>query len=89
MLIKHYPLNGTKQYLQILQLAAIGSENEVQIALELLIANNKIPIFTEVQELLEASDKTKNSSIPEVNVTAPSLRCYDLLLNVSMCEVYV
>lgn len=89
MLIKYYPLNGTKQYLQILQLAAIGSENEVQIALELLIANNKIPIFTEVQELLEASDKTKNSSIPEVNVTAPSLRCYDLLLNVSMREVYV
>ena len=81
MLIKHYPINGAKQYLQILQLAAIGSESEVQKVIALLIANNKTRVLTEVRDLLEVSNQTKNKSIPEVKVIAPSLGDYDLLLN--------
>lgn len=75
LLIKNYPVNGVKQYLQILQLAAIGSQSEVDTALELLIANKLMPSFVEVQELLK-------SKLPEVavTVTLPSLDDYDSLL---------
>jgi len=78
MLIKHYPVNGTKQYLQILQLAAIGSESEVEIALELLINNKVIPSYEEVQELL----KTSKVVVSDVKITLPSLEDYDSLLSV-------
>jgi hypothetical protein len=78
MLIKHYPVNGTKQYLQILQLAAIGSESEVEIALELLINNKVVPSYEEVQELL----KTFKVVVSDVKVTLPSLEDYDTLLTV-------
>lgn len=75
LLIKNYPVNGVKQYLQILQLAAIGSQSEVDTALELLIANKLMPSFVEVQELL----KSKVPSV-EVKVTLPTLDDYDSLL---------
>lgn len=78
MLIKHYPVNGTKQYLQILQLAAIGSESEVEIALELLINNKVAPSYEEVQELLKSSKVV----VSDVKVTLPSLEDYDSLLSV-------
>lgn len=78
MLIKHYPVNGTKQYLQILQLAAIGSESEVEIALELLINNKAAPSYEEVQELLKSSKVV----VSDVKVTLPSLEDYDSLLSV-------
>ena len=82
MLVKKYPVNGVKQYLQILQLAALGSERDVQTVLELLITNNTTPSFTEVQELLKASNKLQNQSITEVQITPPSLGDYDLLLSI-------
>lgn len=78
MLIQHYPVNGTKQYLQILQLAAIGSENEVEIALELLINNKVAPSYKEVQELVKSSKVV----VSDVKVTLPSLEDYDSLLSV-------
>lgn len=78
-LIKNYPVNGIKQYLQILQLAAIGSESEVETALELLISNKIVPSFDEVQGLL----KTSKPSISDVKVISPSLDEYDLLLTVA------
>jgi hypothetical protein len=75
MLIKNYPVNGVKQYLQILQLAAIGSEVEVETALELLIDSKVTISFAGVQELL----KTSAPSV-EVKVITPSLAEYDSLL---------
>ena len=53
-LIKNYPINGTKQYLQILQLAAIGSESEISTALDILINNKVVPSYNEVQELINS-----------------------------------
>ena len=79
LLIKNYPVNGTKQYLQILQLAAIGSENEVETALDLLISNKIVPSFDEIQGLL----KTSKPLVSDVKVASPSLDEYDSLLTVA------
>ena len=79
LLTKHYPVNGTKQYLQILQLAAICSESEVEAALDLLINNKVIPSYEEVQELL----KSPKAIVSDVEVTLPSLADYDSLLTVA------
>jgi hypothetical protein len=83
-LIKIYPVNGVKQYLQILQLAATGSESDVQTALELLAVNNITPSLIEVQELVQASRKLPKQAITELHITPPSLGEYDLLLNIAI-----
>jgi hypothetical protein len=77
MLIKSYPTNGVKQYLQILQLAAIGKESDVQLALELLIASKTIPSLLEVRSLLNTADKPQ---VIEVKINPASLADYDLLI---------
>jgi len=43
MLIKTYHVNGVKQYLQILHMAAIGSESDTQSAIEILLDQNITP----------------------------------------------
>jgi hypothetical protein len=80
MLVKAYPTNGAKQYLQILQLAAIGKESDVQLALELLIEAKSIPSLLEVASLLKASIAPK---IIEVKIKTSSLRDYDSLLKMA------
>jgi hypothetical protein len=81
MLVAHFPVNGAKQYLKILQLAAIGSESEVQSILEQMIASGKTPNFTEVEEQIRSKSKLKNmSAIAAVKILAPNLKCYDSLL---------
>jgi hypothetical protein len=80
MLVKAYPTNGAKQYLQILQLAAIGKESDVQIALELLIEAKSIPSLLEVESLLKASIAPK---IIEVKIKTSSLSDYDSLLKMA------
>ncbi len=81
MLVAHYPVNGAKQYLKILQLAAIGSESEVQAILEQMIASGKAPSFAEVEEQIKSKSKARNmSAISGVKIIAPNLKCYDSLL---------
>jgi hypothetical protein len=80
ILIKAYPTNGVKQYLQILQLAAIGNESDVQLALELLIEANTMPNLLEVESLLKASDKPE---IIAIKIKPASLADYDSLLKIS------
>jgi len=76
-LSKHYPANGVKQYLKLLQMAAMNSESEVETALELLINHNTVPSVEEVKKLIR-----DNSTIQvKVNVRQPSITEYDLLLN--------
>ena len=75
-LFKHYPSNCNKQYLKILQLAAIGSENEVESALKILLRSKIIPNLDKVKELLHIT----NYSIPQVKVNMPVLSNYDSLL---------
>ena len=76
ILITTYPVNGTKQYLQILQLAAIGSQSEVETALELLLSSKISPSFEEIQALL----KTSIRKVTGVKIMLPSLDDYDSLL---------
>ena len=52
-LIKDFPVNGAKQYLKILHLAAIDSESKVETILKKMIANNKTPTFVEVDEQIK------------------------------------
>ncbi len=78
LLVQHYPVNGAKQYLQILQLAALGSEIDVQLVLELLINSHSIPSFVEVEALLKVPC---SSQIIDIDIIDPSLDDYDLLLN--------
>lgn len=81
MLVAHLPVNGAKQYLKILQLAAIGSESEVQTILEQMMASCKTPSFAEVEEQIKSKAKARNmSAISGVKIIAPNLKCYDALL---------
>ncbi len=86
MLIAHFPVNGAKQYLKILQLAAIGSENEVQTILEQMMECSKTPSFEEVDAQIKLNYKNQNMSIISgVKVTAPNLKSYDALLQSANC----
>jgi hypothetical protein len=80
LLVQHYPVNGAKQYLQILQLAAIGSEINVQLALELLINSHSVPSLAEVETLLKVPYSPQTI---DINIIDPSLSDYDLLLNLA------
>ena len=80
MLVEQYPVNGSKQYLKILLLAAIVSESDVQLALELLIANNSVPNLAAVEELIKTSHKPHAA---EVKIETPSLCAYDSLFNMA------
>ena len=85
VLVAHFPVNGTKQYLKILQLAAIGSESEVQNILEQIISSGKTPSFMEVEERLKDQSKARNMSIISgIKITAPNLKCYDALLQMNL-----
>ena len=68
--------NGHKHYLQVLQLAAIGNEHEVSIALEILVEGKVHPTVDAVKSLLGGS----LPSVPVVNVIQPQLAIYDSLI---------
>jgi hypothetical protein len=76
-LIKARPVNGTKEYLKILQQAAIGSESEIESAIEILIDQNIMPTVERIKELLDSSNKKK---IVVVHVNKPIVSQYDSLL---------
>jgi hypothetical protein len=84
-LVAHYPVNGAKQYLQILQLAAMGSESEVQTILEQMMLNNEAPSFVEVEEQIKINHRSQNmSAIADIKIIAPSLESYDALLQTTV-----
>lgn len=74
---KHCSLNATKEYLQILHLAARENESKVDTTLRYLIDSNKEMSATAVKEMVE---KTVVSSIKEVAVDTVDLNAYDSLL---------
>ena len=81
MLVDRFPVNGAKQYLKILGLAAAGSESEVQTILEQIMASGVAPSFAEVEERIKESHKDRDISIISgVKVIAPNLAVYDALL---------
>jgi len=68
--------SADKNYLQLLHLAAIGSESEVCLAIEMLIEDNIIPMALEVKKLVES----KLGITPQIKVQVPRLNDYDSLL---------
>ena len=75
-LIKTHPVNGTKQYLQILHLAAVNSESEVEAAITVLMEDKIIPTTNKIQDLLYIKSQEK----VEVHVDQPMVNQYDSLL---------
>lgn len=67
-----------KEYLQILQLAAVGSESDVAGALEFLLSGKKLPSSDSVRRICE-----KPKAVPNVEVLIPNLDDYDSLLTQS------
>ena len=75
-LIKTHPVNGTKQYLQILHLAAVNSESEVEVAISLLMEDKITPTINRIKELLYIKSQEK----VVVHVDQPVVKQYDSLL---------
>lgn len=75
-LIKTHPVNGTKQYLQILHLAAVNSESEVEAAIVILLEGKISPTLSRIKELLYTQSKDKTV----VHVDQPVVKQYDSLL---------
>lgn len=79
VLIKTYPVNGVKQYLQILHMAAIGSESDTQSAIEILLDQNITPTIERIKDLLDSKHKQE----VVVHVREPIVSQYDLLLQLT------
>lgn len=75
-LIKTHPVNGTKQYLQILHLAAVNSESEVEAAISILMESKIAPTINRIKELLYIKSQAK----VVVHVDQPVVKQYDSLL---------
>ncbi|MFA6559259.1 MAG: IS21 family transposase [Candidatus Obscuribacterales bacterium] len=67
---------GDKEYLKILNMAAMEGESSVETALQLLLEMQSIPTQEAVKELL-----TVKNTVPNIVVAAPDLTFYDGLLN--------
>ena len=75
-LIKTHPVNGTKQYLQILHLAAVNSESEVEVAISILMEDGISPTVNKIKELLHTNSRNQLA----VHVDQPTVKQYDSLL---------
>ena len=76
-MVAENPTHGHKHYLQVLNLAAIGNEHDVSMALQSLIERNALPNAEAIKLLLGITA----SSVPMVNITQPQLATYDALLS--------
>lgn len=65
------------EYLRILHRAASVSEEDVICALEILLAENEIPLADNVKELV----RPREPAIPDMEPFSPSLKEYDALLS--------
>ncbi len=66
-----------KEYLAILNHAAMNNEQDVESALELLLEEERLPLFSAVKELAQ----TKQPDVPDVQIEIPDLCSYDDLLS--------
>lgn len=67
------------EYLRILHRAASVSEEDVICALEIMIAENEIPLADKVKELVQP----REAEIPNMPPYTPSLQDYDALLDIA------
>ena len=71
------PERADKEYLSILHLAAKGSEQDVEAALNVLVEAKELPSYNAVKELVR---EEYPSALPEVFIPAPELFSFDILL---------
>lgn len=76
-LIQAHPAHGHKIYLKILQLAKMHGEQEVTVALEILLEEQIELSIEQIKQLLNAIPLT----CPKVNILQPKLSDYDQLHN--------
>jgi hypothetical protein len=74
---KTIPANADKNYLKLLQLAKIQSEEGVAEALDLLLESNQTPTPGAVKDLIDVYRKERL----DVTVNTPDLSAYDCLLS--------
>ena len=75
VLKKDHPTNGHKHYLKLLQLAKLYSEQQVSMAIELLLESQSCPYPEEVTRLIKVETTIRH----DVCITAPDLSIYDRL----------
>ena len=75
-LLKGRPERAEKEYLAILNHAAMNSEQEVEIALQLLLEQGQQPLYETVRELV----KKAQPAVPDIHIDVPDLCSYDELL---------
>jgi transposase len=75
-LLEKKPERAEKEYLAILHHAAMGSEQDVEAALEVLLAAGHTPNLVSVKELTHV-DK---GALPDIQIPVPDLFSYDELL---------
>jgi hypothetical protein len=79
-LAQRFGERGDGEYLKVLHLAAMTSEADVAAALELLLAEGRVPELCAVRGLTAKEAPV----VPEVNVRTPSLAQYDDLLETAV-----
>lgn len=75
-LITHSQSGGTKQYLEILQLAKMHGEQQVVAGLELLLEQKTLPLPEKVKSFLDLP-----VVVPFIKIEQPQLTVYDQLLS--------
>lgn len=77
-LAKGRPERADKEYLSVLNLAAMGSEQDVEAALATLLEAKELPLLSAVRELVQGD---YSGEVPSVHIPAPDLCSYDVLLS--------
>jgi hypothetical protein len=80
VLRKERPERADKEYLAILNHAAMNSEQEVEAALELILEQGDLPLFEAVRELAQKAPP----AVPAITIDVPDLCSYDQLLTVML-----
>ncbi len=77
-LAKQRPERADKEYFSLLNLAAMGSEQDVEAAIAGLLEAGQVPWHASVRKLVVTDCP---SEVPAVFIPAPELCSYDLLLS--------
>jgi hypothetical protein len=77
VLVQNRPERADKEYLSILHLAAMNSEQDVEAALTALLEAKQLPLSATVRELVQVACPDE---LPPVYIQAPELCSYDVLL---------
>ena len=72
------PERADKEYLSVLHLSAMSSEQDVEVALAMLLEVKQLPLLAAVKELVQDN---RPSELPPVYISAPDLCSYDALLS--------